>query len=330
MTATSTFRRPLSTTDAKWIVEQACRAPSIHNTQPWRFQFDAGTFELRADTRRGLSASDPTGRELVISCGAALYNLRVAVRKLGYTPTVSLLPDQCDPRLLARVEVVESHPADAAERRTYAGLTRRHTRRGGFEDRALTPELAVLLQQAAHEEHADLFYVHDPGQRRRVLHLARSAEREHSQDDSVLAEIEDWTPTRGTARLDGVPATAYAAQPPASAEDLPVRDFDLGRGIGSLPAEESASGVVAVLATERDLELDWLQGGQALERVLITAAEHWAFAALHSQITEVDHQRAELRREMCISGYPQMLLRFGYAPDASMTPRRPVDAVLDS
>jgi len=92
MTATSTFRRPLSTTDAKWIVEQACRAPSIHNTQPWRFQFDAGTFELRADTRRGLSASDPTGRELVISCGAALYNLRVAVRKLGYTPTVSLLP----------------------------------------------------------------------------------------------------------------------------------------------------------------------------------------------------------------------------------------------
>ena len=330
MTATSTFRRPLPPTDAKWVIEQACRAPSVHNTQPWRFHFEAGTFEMRADTQRGLGASDPQGRELVISCGAALFNLRVAVRKLGYTPTVWLLPDERDPRLLARVEVVESHPADAAERRTYAGLTRRHTRRGGFEDRALTPELAVLLQQAAYEEHAGLFYVHDPGQRRRVLHLARSAERQLAQDESVLAEIEAWTPTRDTARRDGVPPTSYAAQPPTSAEDLPLRNFDLGRGIGSLPAEESAAGVIAVLATERDLEIDWLQGGQALERVLITAAEHWAFAALHSQLTEVEHFRAELRREMCISGYPQILMRFGYAPDAAPTPRRPVDAVLES
>src|SRR3954453_4678101 len=117
MPPTSTFRRPLSTPDAKWIVEQACRAPSIHNTHPGRFHFDAGTFKLRADTRRGLSASDPAGRELAITCGAALFNLRVAVRKLGYTPTVSLLPDQRDPRLLARVEVGESQRGEPPGRR---------------------------------------------------------------------------------------------------------------------------------------------------------------------------------------------------------------------
>jgi len=329
MTATSTFRRPLSPADAQWVVEQACRAPSIHNTQPWRFHYASGAFDLRADTSRGLGASDPDGRELVISCGAALYNLRVAVRKLGYSATVSLLPDVVDPRLLARVDVVESQPADAAERRTYAGLTRRHTRRGGFDDRALSPALAVMLQQAAHEEHADLLYVHDPGQRRRVLHLARSAERELAQDDAVLVEIEAWTPTRGSARRDGVPATAYAAQPPTSADDLAPRDFDLGRGMGALPAQDMSTGAVAVLATDRDLEVDWLQAGQALERVLITAAEQWAFAALHSQVTEVEHLRGELRREMGISGYPQILLRFGYAGDFMPTPRRQAEAVID-
>src|SRR4051794_11278959 len=187
MTATSTFNTPLSQRDVRWVVEQSCRAPSIHNTQPWRFHYASGTFELRADTQRGLSGTDPDGRELVISCGAALYNLRLAVRKLGYTAAVSLLPDAHDPRLLARIDVVESHPADAAERRSYAALTRRHTHRGGFVDRALSPELAVRLQQAAYEEFASLFYVHDPGQRQRVLHLARAAERQLAQDETVQA-----------------------------------------------------------------------------------------------------------------------------------------------
>ena len=122
---------------------------------------------------------------------------------------------------------------------------------------------------------------------------------------------------------------SYAAQSSTSADDLPARDFDLGRGIGALAIEESTAGVIAVLTTERDLQVDWLQAGQALERVLITAAEHWAFAALHSQVTEVDNLRAELRREMCVSGYPQIVLRFGYASDSVPTPRRPAVAVLD-
>ena len=329
MTRASTFDTPLSVRDVRWVVEQACRAPSIHNTQPWRFRYADGAFELRADTQRGLGGSDPDGRELVISCGAALYNLRLAARKLGYTATVSLLPDARDPRLLARIDVVESRPADVAERRAYAALTRRHTHRSGFDDRALSPELAVALQRAAREESGSLFYVQDPGQRRRVLHLARAAERELAQDETVQAEIAAWTPPRGTARRDGVPPTAYAAEPESSVDGLPPRDFDLGRGIGMAQSQESPPGVVAVLASERDLQVDWLQTGQALERMLITAAEHWAFAALHSQVTEVDHFRAELRREMCISGYPQILLRFGYAPDAPTTPRRPVDDVLD-
>lgn len=329
MSTTTTFSTPLSSADVRWAVEQAARAPSIFNTQPWLFRWTDGEFELRADTRRGLTASDPEGRELVLSCGAALYNLRLALRKLGYTGTVRLLPDSGDPRLLARVAVVETKPADADERRAYAAMTRRHTHRGGFDDRALSPELAVLLQKNAEEESAHLFFVQDPGQRRRVLHLARAAERQLAADDEVQAEIAAWTPNPGTARRDGVPATSYAADPTSSPDDLAPRDWDQGRGIGALEPVDSPSGVVAVLATGRDLQVDWLQAGQALERVLVAAAGQWAFATIHSQVTEVPNLRAELRRELCISGYPQILLRFGYAPDAPLTPRRPVDEVLD-
>jgi hypothetical protein len=318
---------PLPTADARWAVTQACRAPSVHNTQPWRFTFDGSRFELYADTARGLTAADPDGRELVLSCGAALYNLRVALRKLGYHGAATLLPDRSNPRLLASITVTESTPATSAERREYAALTRRHTHRGPFDDRVLTPELAAMLYRAAYEEGAQLISVYDPGQRRRVLQLARAAERAQRADQDVAAELAAWTPAPSAPRRDGVPAVAYSADPSTSPDDLPPRDFDQFRGYGRLARHDPIPGTLAVLATASDLQLDWLRGGQALERVLLTAAEHWAFAAVHSQITEVQNLRAELRRELCTSAYPQILLRFGYAADATITPRRPVDEV---
>jgi hypothetical protein len=328
MTA-KTFELPLSLTDARWVVEQACRAPSIHNTQPWRFHWDGKNFEMYADTSRGLTVSDPDSRELVISCGAALYNLRLALRKVGYKGEVTLLPSAGEPRCLARVAVSESTPATVAERRAYAAMGRRHTHRGEFEDRPLAPAVAVLIQRAAEEENADLVFVNDPGQRRRVLHLARAAERQLGSDDRVQAELRFWTPPPGSTRRDGIPPRAYPEQPYAALDDIPPRDFDQGRGFGRLDPGESPPGVIAVLTTNHDLQVDWLLAGQALERALIVAAEQSAYAALHSQLVEVPDLRAELRRELCVGGYPQILLRFGYAPEAQPTPRRPVNDVLD-
>ena len=319
----------LSSNDVRWAIAQATRAPSIHNTQPWRFRWDGRSFELRADTHRGLTAADPQGRELVLSCGAALFNLRLALRKLGFEALVELLPSSADPRLLARITVEPGEPADVMTRRMYAAMTRRHTHRGEFEDRPLSAELAVALQQAAAEEGATLLYVHDPGQRHRVLHIARAAERQLAADDRVRAEIAQWTPAPAGNRRDGVPPTAYAAEPSALVDDLPGRDFDLGRGYGQVEAAEQPPGGLAVLLSPFDLQVDWLQAGQALERVLVVAAERGAFAALHSQAVEIPNLRDEIRRELCTTGYPQILLRFGYSTDASVTPRRPVDDVLD-
>lgn len=319
----------LSPADARWAIAQATRAPSIHNTQPWRFRWDGHTFELHADTQRGLSAADPEGRELVLSCGAALFNLRLALRKLGFDNRVTLLPSPSQPRLLARIGVEPGQPADVVTRRMYAAMTRRHTHRGEFEDRPLSAGLAVALQQAAAEEGASLLYVHDPGQRHRVLHIARAAERQFAADERVRAEIAAWTPAPGAGRRDGVPSTAYAAEPTALVDDLPGRDFDLGRGYGGIEPAEQPPGGLAVLISPRDLQVDWLQAGQALEHVLVIAAERSAYAAMHSQAIEIPNLRDEIRRELCTSGYPQILLRFGYAISGATTPRRPVDDVLD-
>jgi len=324
----TTFGIPLSTKDARWAVEQACLAPSVHNTQPWRFTWNGTSYELHADTSRGLTASDPDGRELVISCGAALFNLRLALRKVGYDARVDVLPEPANPRLLARITPSEAAPASGEERRAFAAMTRRHTHRGAFDDQPLSPQVAVAMQRAAELEGAELVFVADPGQRRHVLTLARAAERALTGNVDVQAEISDWTPPPSSLRRDGVPATAYASEPVHQADDLAPRDYDRGRGYGIGDSVENAPGVVGVLVTDTDLQVAWLAAGQALERLLVTASERGAYAALHSQLTEVSHLRTELRHELCIPGYPQMLLRFGYAPDVRHTPRRSVDDVL--
>jgi len=320
---------PLSTENATWAVAQACLAPSLHNTQPWRFTWDGSAYELFADTRRGLTASDPDGRELVMSCGAALYNLRVALRMLGYEAHVDVLPDADNPRLLARVTVAASTPANPEERRAFAAMGRRHTHRGAFDDLLVEPWIAVFLQRAAEMEGAQLIFVADPGQRRRVLSLARAGERALAQDLDVQAELSDWAPPPTSRRADGVPVTAYAAEPLVGADELAPRDFDRGRGLGTADGPVNAPGLVAALVTDGDLEDDWLAAGQALERVLICAAAQGVYAALHSQATEVANLRAELRRELRGPGHPQILLRFGYSDEIQHVRRRPVVDVLE-
>ncbi|HET7309840.1 MAG TPA: hypothetical protein VFJ17_00780, partial [Mycobacteriales bacterium] len=329
-TSITGFERPLTRDEARWAVEQATKAPSIHNTQPWRFRWHADTFELYGDTSRMLSAVDPGGRELIISCGAALLGLRLALRKVGFDSKVRILPDQSDPHLLARVVAAEAEPATLKERLAFAALLHRHTHRGGFTDKPIPSVVLVEMQRAAEVEGAELVYVHDFGQRRRVLALARAAASAMAKNEDVRAEILDWTPPPGSKRRDGVPSHAYEAEPRRHEDDLPARDFDLGRGQGSLPSTATVpAGVIALLATTGDRPVDWIACGQALQRVLVIGTQHEVSAAVHSQLTELASSRNELRREFYNNGYPQLLLRFGFAPPAPGTPRRPVDEVID-
>jgi len=100
---------------AEYLIATAARAPSVHNTQPWRFRVGPSAIELYCDPRRKLRV-DPAGREMLISCGAALFGLRLAIRSLGYRPVVELLPDPDRLRLLARVTAGETEPMTGLER----------------------------------------------------------------------------------------------------------------------------------------------------------------------------------------------------------------------
>ena len=309
------------------LVAAAARAPSVHNTQPWRFLAGEYAIELHADDSRRLRV-DRAGREMLISCGAALFGLRLAIRELGYLPVVDLLPDQDRPGFLARVALGEPVPVTDMERQMLAAMPHRHTHRGPFSPGQLPAGLLAGLQHEARAEGAALALIDRAGQYQQLAALAAAASRHQALDPAARAETLYWSRTAGSMARDGVPALAFPAAAVAQPGRLPVRDFDLGRGIGALAAGGPPAAATAVLITQGDSPADWLRAGQAMHRLLTRAATCWVFASLHSEPLEIPAVRAMIRSRLALPGQAQMLLQLGLSRSTRPTPRRPVTELL--
>jgi len=328
---TAAGRAQVLTDHAQYLIATASRAPSVHNSQPWRFKVGQEAVELWCDPRRR-TWSDASGREMLISCGAALFGLRLAVRSLGYQPVVDLLPDSRQLRFLARVRVGRFVPMNTLEGRMLAAVPHRHTHRGPFTEQPLPHGLLVGLQDDVMKERAELALVPRGLQYERLASLAASAARRGDLDPRTRATIRRWTHAaqssdRASTQRDGIPATAF---PVSSARRLrqgrlPQRDFDLGRNIGLLPAGGEPPAATAILFTRDDRRADWLHAGQALNRLLLHAASEWVFASLHSQPLEDAVTRTLIHDQLSLPGHPQMVLQFGRAANAPATARRPPD-----
>jgi nitroreductase len=319
---------------AAFLVETAGRAPSVHNTQPWQFRVQRNGLDLYADRARRLRAIDPAGREMLISCGAAVFGLRLGLRHLGYRAAVELLPDPDHPSLLARIRLDQEVPPTAADGEMLAAVPHRHTHRGPFSPEPIPPGLLVRLQHDAIAEGATLVLIDEPA-RGRLRDLVAAAARWQQHNPLICDELQDWTRKRGSGARDGVPARSYIALPEDETERpggwdgrLALRDFDQGHGEGQLEAGGPPPPATAILVTAGDTPADWLRAGQALNRVLVHAATSWVFAALNSQPMESPPLRALVRSRLGLPGVPQMLMQFGRAHTAAPTARRPVDDVI--
>ncbi|HYA50304.1 MAG TPA: hypothetical protein VEG33_03955, partial [Streptosporangiaceae bacterium] len=218
---------PIPPGQACYLIATAARAPSVQNTQPWRFRVGQYAIELYADPGRKLKV-DPAGREMLISCGAALYGLRLAVRSLGYQPVVEPLPDPARRRLLARVTLGAAEPITPRERQLLEALPHRYTRRGPWDPGPLPAGLVAGLQHDALAEGAQLALVDRALAYHKLADLARAAG--HAQDrDLAQEEMRRWSRSAGDRAPDGVPAHTFPAASDRQPGRLPQRDFDLGR-----------------------------------------------------------------------------------------------------
>jgi nitroreductase len=310
--------------DGLELLAIAVRAPSSHNTQPWRFRIESGGVSVHADRQRRLPVNDPDDRELHISCGCALMNLRVAAAASGQGYRLEPFPDGDGSSCLARLDFRDDAP-DADEAGFAAMVERRRTCRQRFAPSAVPHDAIEALEAMAEAEGARLQIV-EPGEpRRAVARLVEQGDAIQWQDPRWRRELAAWIRPKG--RGDGLAAPALLV-PFARAV---VRALDMGGRVGAHDRElaEHAPCLV-VLSTDGDERRDWLRAGQALERVLLAACELGLQASYLNQPVQVETLRPRLRETLGTAGHPQVVLRLGYpARDLPATPRRPLNDVIE-
>jgi hypothetical protein len=311
------------------LVELACRAPSVHNTQPWAWRTTRYGLDLHSDPSRALEASDPQGRNLVISCGAALHHAQVVAGALGWAATVTRFPDGPGSTRLASLELTPAHVGDDAGE-VLLSVRERCTDRRRFTSWPVPEEMLREFARTAGVWGVHAVPIVDVSDRFRLDRLVERARDQQSRDRRVAGEQMVWV---DHGPHDGIPSTVLPADDPSTSIATATR-FGTGLLDDPTPELESSDGVV-LLCGYADLPEDWLRTGEALSALWLRATLDGLSVVPLSQVIEVEATRSSLQHEV-LGGLavPNLLVRLGWQAlsrsQLTRTGRRPVDDVLDA
>jgi len=329
----------------QFLVKYAVLAPSKYNAQPWLFEICGNSLDLICDRNWAFRVTDPQSRELTLSCGAALLNLRLAAQHFGYTTRVEPFPWPGDRYLLARVRLGPPPDQDVCRRfaasvangpsdeELFNVLKKRRTYLGSFWNGSPPDGVLARCSDTASQHGAWLHFVKDSAKRTAVANLVARADRELMAERAFRRELARWIhPTRGKSK-DGVPGASYGLAGPLNllTPGLPllIWTLNLGSLVGFHHRElAKRAPVLAVLGTVDDTPQSWLAAGQALQLVLLQATAAGLVASFLNQPIEVEHLRLQLAKLIGEDGLPQILIRLGYGTPVGHTPRRPAQEVL--
>lgn len=318
----------------QFVLGYAILAPSGHNTQPWAFNINDDTVSLYADRNRALPVVDPKDRELIISCGASLYYLRLAIRCFGYQDEVVLLPSSEGMDLLAQVRLGSSRAPTVDERELFNSILTRRTNRQAFATRAIPLELLEQLQDDVASEGGVLRIITDEKEKGRVADLIAEGDLRQMNNPDFREELAHWIRRGHGPSHDGMPGYAFGVSEkldfmtPVAA--LMMRRFNMGKGQAAKDHElATGSSALAVISGREDAPKTWLEVGQALAKMLLRAESKGLKASYLNQPIEEAMLRTQIRHVLMLDGVPQLLLRLGYGPELDApTPRRSVAEVL--
>jgi hypothetical protein len=315
-------------------VHLACRAPSLHNSQPWKWVADGATLHLYVDPDRVLPSTDKSRREAYIGCGAVLDHLRVAMAAAGWTSNVDRFPDPNDHDHLASIDFSPINVISDHCRRRADAIVHRRTDRLPFDAPKNRESLNLLLRIAIGTGTVHLDVLADE-LRPQLAQASRLTESLRLNDSSYHDELNWWTGHFETS--DGIPRSSLVS----AAESDRV---DVGRTFPVSAHNERPAGIgqdqstVLVLSTDNDTHGDALRCGEALSAVLLECTLAGMATCTLSHLTELQASRhliGALTGRKATTGrkaMPQLVIRVGEAHVLGelppMTPRRPLHDVL--
>lgn len=307
-------------------VEMAVRAPSVHNSQPWRWRLDGEVIHLYADPDRHLPVTDPTTRALLMSCGAALHHMRVSLAVLGWQAHITRLPDPEDPDHLAILDVVPGRPTQT-DIELAAAIVHRRSDRRRYDARAVPGGHLRQVSSTAPAFGAAARQVPDVLRGALARAAATAAER-HATDPAYQRELRAWSGRHGTD--DGVPAAN--TPPPRTEDEIVLRAF-ADAELTDVPSEADGAEWL-VICTPADDRLARLHAGEATSAALLTAAGLSLASCVQTEPLSMPDLAAALRTEVLLDcAFPQAMVRLGWAPSTAAplpsTPRRPASEVIE-
>jgi hypothetical protein len=317
-----------------FLLKYAVLAPSLCNSQPWRFQVGADCIDVLADRSRALKALDPHGRELTMACGAALQNLVTAAHYFGYNTEVDAFPDAGKTDRIARVRLGRGRVPTVEDRDLFRAITLTRTVEGPFDAARPSAHLVNALRRLASRDGCALSIVDCPVVRAHLERLIVDADHWQRGQERLVAERKAWARDPRSEFVDGV-----ASETPM----CPKRTPDLGAPVWSMDVCSSASAenhvrhllelvhfapVLVVLGTRRDTPRDWLAAGRAAQHLALAARHAGVWLSPFEQPVQVPAARHQLRRLVEVRGWPQRVARLGFGPELKPTPRRSAQAAV--
>jgi hypothetical protein len=314
----------------KFLLNYAILAPSGRNTQPWRFKLQPDGVLVYADASRSLAAADPDNRELNISIGAALMNLRVAAARFGLSCEVKY--EAADPTLDLRASVKISTPRTNYNNLedVFPALTKRHTNRRPYHARSLNEAVVWKLGKIAAGKKAGLMIITDKARQEQIAHLIARGARIQLSNAKFRKELAAWIRSNFAHEGDGISADGLGL-PDFISWSGPwlVKTLYTGRRRGKADSKLAASAAALVLLHGEDTLESLLEAGELLEHFLLMLTTMRLHCSFFNQPVEVQELRSEVRSMLALSDLPQLLFRIGYAsPVVRPMPRRPLESVL--
>lgn len=291
----------------------AVLAPSGHNTQPWLFRVADDVAEVRADRTKALPVVDPDDREMMMSCAAAVTNVELAMARFGRPVEVEWFPDPSDADLVAAVRAAGDAAPPPSDTAMFDAITVRQTNRSPFRPEAVPVEALEVLSAIAAARGVSLTVAVDE-QKGPIADLIAEGDRVQMSDKSFRRELAAWVHQNRTHHLDGIRGYAFNYGDLAShVGPHLIRSFDMGKSQAARDRQlATESPALLVIGTPGDTAMDWVNSGQALQRILLRMTADGMAASFLNQPIEVPTLREQLALLLNDGSVPQLLLRAGY------------------